>query len=200
MRASATAAGLVLATVAVILMVGCPARPPSAETPPASEDEFAPATPDDPDAEEPKIEPLAVAGALEGEGLRVVAKTGGDTLAADMADWEGAWSRDQQLWWFDAEAGDTLTLSFDVPSGGRYEVVAKLSEAPDYGRFTLAIDDREPSEAVDLHAETVQLAEDVPLGRMWLEPGEHRLLIAAIGPHEGGPTPFGLGLDYVLLR
>ena len=72
-----------------------------------------------------------VPGAIEGEELKIVEKTGGKTQvqASESHDWSG----NAQLWWIDGKPGDRLVLEVPVQEAGRYQVTADLTKAVDYG-------------------------------------------------------------------
>ena len=76
---------------------------------------------------------IKVPGAIEGETLKVLAKTGGNPQAQDMTGFGDQWSNDAHLWWTGAKPGDKLDLALPVAKAGKYKVLAQLTKAVDYG-------------------------------------------------------------------
>jgi D-arabinan exo alpha-(1,3)/(1,5)-arabinofuranosidase (non-reducing end) len=138
-----------------------------------------------------------VAGAIEGETMKVVAKSGGEAEVQDVADYH--WSRDSQLWWLDAKIGDTLTLEFNVPKAGRYKVIANLTKAPDYGIVQLSINDRKSDQTIDRYFTSVAY-DPIDLGSFELKKGANRLTVEIVGSNEKAIKRQMFGLDYLKLE
>ncbi len=82
-----------------------------------------------------------MAGALEGESLKVLKKTGGNTSAQGMGGFTlSKWSGNSQLWWTGGKPGDVLELAVPVAEPGEYEVYVVLTKAIDYGRVEVGLD------------------------------------------------------------
>src|SRR5207302_9270435 len=52
------------------------------------------------------VENVKVKGALEGESLKIISKTGGNPQEQELTGFQGQWSNDAHLWWIDAKPGD----------------------------------------------------------------------------------------------
>jgi hypothetical protein len=134
-------------------------------------------------------------GAIEGETLKILEKTGGVTEIQNIP--THRWSDDQQLWWRDAKVGDRLVLEFPVAEGGKYQVLANLTKAIDYGTVKLSVDDQPAVEFDRFHS---QVAHDpLELGVLQLDPGSHRLTIEISGKHPDAVPRYMFGLDYLQL-
>lgn len=136
-----------------------------------------------------------VPGALEGEELKIVEKTGGETRiqASEAYDWSG----NAQLWWIDGKPGDRLVLEVPVEEAGRYKVTAGLTKAIDYGivRMTLA---GQASKELDRY--NVGVATDVlEVGTFDLKKGINRLEVEIVGANEKAKKRHMFGLDYLKL-
>src|SRR5690606_31740004 len=91
------------------------------------------------------------AGALEGENLTLLDRSGGQTSVQNMAPFSsGEWSGGEQLYWRSAAPGDRLQLELPVVDAGKYEIEMALTKAPDYGVVRILLDDQPLSEPLDL--------------------------------------------------
>ncbi len=133
--------------------------------------------------------------AIEGETLKIVEKTGGTTEIQD--DSTHRWSGDRQLWWRDGQVGDRLVLEFDVQEAGRYQLLANLTKAVDYGIVKIAIDQNPPAQFDRFHP---QVAHDpLEVGVFELTPGTHQLTVEVAGTHAEAIPRHMFGLDYLQL-
>lgn len=141
------------------------------------------------------VDVVRVPGALEGEELRLIRKTGGETEAQTI---DGiGWSNDTQLWWKFGKPGDQLVLEFPVASAGRYEVLVALTKAPDYARVRLEIAGKPAGEFDRYHP---SVAHDLlSLGVHELAAGPRALTITLLGHHPRAQPKGMFGLDYVKL-
>lgn len=144
----------------------------------------------------PEPKPRRVEGALEGEELRVVSKTGGETQIQAIPQFN--WSSGKQLWWIDGEPGDRLVLAFSVPTGGTYELSAALTKAVDYGIVQLSLDGKSLGNPIDLYNDGV-IWHVYSLGRHQLTAGDHELIVEIAGAHPKAVPRHMFGLDYIKL-
>ncbi len=141
------------------------------------------------------IEVISVKGALEGEELEIVEKTGGTTEIQLAGDFE--WSGEGQIWWKEGKPGDRLVLEFPVETAGKYEVFANLTKAIDYAIVKLAVNDGPPKE---LDRFNQGVANDkLSLGTLELPKGTNRLTVTITGANEKAVKKYMFGLDYLLL-
>ena len=137
-----------------------------------------------------------VAGALEGESLRIVAKTG----IAEPQDWAGT-SGEQQLWWHKGhQPGDKLVLAFPAPADGRFHVRARFLRAPDYGMARLSVNDQPVGEPVDFYEPKVKVCQEADLGVFDLRKGDNLLAIEITGANPKARKDYMIGLDYLRLE
>jgi hypothetical protein len=144
----------------------------------------------------PPYEPPRVAGAIEGEGMRIV-----ETIGVAERQEIGGCSGDAHLWWRSGHGpGDRMVLGFEVERAGRYRVWARFVEAADYGIHALSIDDVPVEEPIDFFHDGVIVSEERELGVFELAAGENRLEVRVVGANERAVEKFMFGLDYVRLE
>ena len=164
---------------------------------PGGKDKFPPITRAD-----LRLEPMPpyvaprVAGAIEGEEMREIERTGGDL---ELQGWAGL-SNEKHLWWRDGGVGGRIVLGFDVEQAGEYRVFARFLTANDYGRHKLTINEQPAAEPIDLYSPNVRATEDMELGRFKLKAGENRLTVEVVGANERALPRHMFGLDYLRLE
>ena len=141
-----------------------------------------------------------VKGALEGEALKVLGKTGGNPQEQDLAGFAGQWSNDAHLWWIDAKPGDKLDLALPVARTGEYQVAMQFTKAPDYGIAQLYLDGRKLGQPMDFFHASVVPSGEVRFGTHELSAGEHRLTVEITGANPAAVKSYMFGLDYVKLE
>ncbi|OYW77891.1 MAG: hypothetical protein B7Z37_01990 [Verrucomicrobia bacterium 12-59-8] len=143
----------------------------------------------------------SIPGALEGEGLKILSKTGGNTKPQGMGGFGGEWSGGSQLWWTGAKPGEKLTLALPVKETGRYELKAALTKAKDYGIIEVALDDKPVATAWDgYNGPKVIHSDELDWGVHELSAGEHVLTFTISGKHADAVPRYMVGLDYVRLE
>jgi len=136
-----------------------------------------------------------VKGAIEGEAMKVLRKTGNVEPQA----WEGT-SGGYHLWWRGGQRpGDTLQLGFPVENGGRYAVTARFLKAVDYGIAQLAINGVDAGEPIDFFNDGVIVGGPVELGTFDLPAGENTISLTIVGGNPKAVRSYMVGLDYLLL-
>jgi len=104
------------------------------------------------------------------------------------------WSGDRQLWFHGGQEGDAVTLRFEVPQDGTYDVSAAMTQAVDYGIAQVSIDGQDVGPRVDgYRAKGVGVATQ-DLGAVELDAGEHELTLTAVGKADAA-TGHMIGLD-----
>jgi putative heme-binding domain-containing protein len=153
--------------------------------------------------EVPPIDPKTgrVPGAIEGETLKVLAKTGGNAGPQKMDPFtKDRWSGADQLWWTGAGPGSKLTLGLPVEQGGRYELLAVLTKARDYGIMQFSLDGKPLGGPIDFYnAPDVITSGPLTLGTHDLKAGPHKLTIEIVGANPKAVKAYMCGLDYVYL-
>jgi hypothetical protein len=144
----------------------------------------------------PELQVFKVKGAIEGESMKVIRKTG----MPKPQDWEGD-SHGAHLWWSGGQqVGDALVLGFNVEKAGRYQLNAQLLRAVDYGIAQLSINDVKLGEPIDFYHEPgVVVGPPQALGTVDLRAGENTLSFTITGAHPKAKKSYMIGLDYLLL-
>lgn len=124
------------------------------------------------------------------------------------------WGKDLLL--FEAEgAGSRVDIPIDIPSAGRYEILARIAQAPDYGNYfalldgkPMNLDNREAAtseipitgpEVFPNYLPELYLAVDRPLGWLQLEQGRHTLSFVCSG-RDSRSSGFNFGINDVVLE
>ncbi|MFN8061040.1 MAG: DUF2961 domain-containing protein [Vicinamibacterales bacterium] len=139
---------------------------------------------------------------------------------ADVTVSGGAKAVDKEVFWskdvlrFDAKGpGSSMTVPFDVPTDGTYELVAQVAHSPDYGVYHVLLDGKRP-EVRDLeheaganeprdvpidayYTETI-VAEDHLIGWPTLTAGRHTLTFVCDGRNTASSN-YHLGIDTLIL-
>jgi len=146
----------------------------------------------------PVCEPIeGVAGAIEGEFMRVIEVTAG-TTQRQSGPWD--WSRGEQMWWTNPTRGATLKLGFQVPEAGRYTVFARFTKGPDYGGHAVKINGVDALKPTDFYSADVEVTDEINLGEFDLRQGENTIEITC-GRKNVKALPANMfGLDYIRLE
>jgi hypothetical protein len=146
------------------------------------------------------IEVFKVKGAIEGEELEILRKTGGNTTAQDMSGFGNDWSGESHLWWTGAKPGDTLALALPVARTNAYRLKMQLTKAVDYGIVQLRLDGQRLGEPIDLYNNGVVATGALDMGAHDLTSGRHILRIEIVGANEKAVKSYMFGLDYLTLE
>ncbi len=145
------------------------------------------------------IEVFRVKGAIEGEKMKVLARSAGNAAPQDMYGFGTDWSGDTHLWWTGAKPGATLDLAVPVEKAGTYQLTMQLTKAVDYGIVQLYLDGKKLGGPIDLFNNGVIATGVLDMGRHELSAGEHTLRIEIVGANEKAQKSTMFGLDYVKL-
>lgn len=151
----------------------------------------------------PQLDPESgrVPGAIEGETLELLEVSGGKVRPQAMGNFKAdVWSGAAHLWWVDGKPGDQLTIGLPVPLAGRYEIVAVMTKARDYGTVSLAVNGAQPSVTLDLYNRPdVITTGPVSLGEHPLDAGNNRIDVTLGQPNPEAVPRNMFGLDYIYL-
>jgi hypothetical protein len=137
-----------------------------------------------------------VAGAIEGESLKIVKVTG----SAGPQDWDDT-SAGKHLWWHAGmKPGDTLVVSFPAPKAGRFRVSGRFLSAKDYGIHQLAVNGVKTGEPVDFYNPKVKVGDETDLGVFELKQGDNEFSATITGANAKAVKDYMLGLDYLMLK
>lgn len=148
-------------------------------------------------SEDDVVDVFRVPGAIEGESLRIVERTGGKTEVQGGA--QHGWSGNRQLWWLEGKPGDRLVLEIPSPKAGRARVKANLTKAVDYGIVAIALNGKEVEKPIDRFHPDVK-HDVVDLGVFDLQEGTNRLEVRIVGSNPSAVKKHMFGLDYLLLE
>lgn len=144
----------------------------------------------------PELKVNKVAGAIEGERMRIIAKTGNPA----PQNWDGL-SEGRQLWWHNTpKVGDELVLGFNAPKAGKYRVFGRFLKAVDYGIVQMAINGATAGAPVDFYNDGVVAMEEMDLGVFELKAGENRFSARITGANAKAVKSYMFGLDYLRLQ
>ncbi len=158
---------------------------------------FGPITRDDVKIEPmPVLEVSQVPGAIEGEKMRVLEKTG-EVTTQEL----GGWSSEAHLWWTQGKPGDKLTLALRAEEAGSKRVVVRLTKAVDYGQVQFYVNGQKAGGVIDLfQPEGVGRTDEIDLGALDLAKGRNLLTVEIVGANDKAVKSYMFGLDYVLLK
>jgi hypothetical protein len=166
---------------------------------PGGNDPYRPVPPSERTGYWTPVESVKVKGAIEGESLKILSKTGGNPQEQDLTGFAGQWSNDAHLWWIEAKPGDKLELALPVTGSGKYQLSMHLTKAPDYGIVQLYLDGKQLGQSLDLYYPSVIPTGALPMGTYDLAEGQHKLTIEIIGANEKAIKSYMFGLDYLKL-
>jgi hypothetical protein len=140
--------------------------------------------------------PAPVKDAIEGESLKVVSKTGGETeIQTGFWDTSGG----SQLWWRNGAPGDKLDLIVPVKKAGRYKVVGHFCFAKDYGIQKMSMNGQAGKQA-DFYSTKLEW-KMVEIGTFDLTAGDNHLVVEVAGTNPAAdPKGYMWGLDYLKLE
>jgi len=138
-------------------------------------------------------------GAIEGELMKILTRTGGRTRRQDLFRQKGTWSDQYQLWWVRNKPGNRLELALPVRSTGTYRLLIQLTKANDYAIVQLGLDGRKLGEPIDLYSPQVVPTGAMDMGVHELTAGQHRLTFEIVGANPKASKRHMVGLDYVKL-
>ena len=144
---------------------------------------------------------MRVAGALEGESLKVLSP-GLRVAPQKMGHFkDGVWSGDSHLWWTGGKPGDVLKVAVPVAKAGRYRLKAVFSRAPDYAVVRLGLDGKVfENGQIDLFGSKVTNTQELVLAELDLDAREHAFSVEITGANPDARLSYMFGLDYLLLE
>jgi WD40 repeat protein len=136
---------------------------------------------------------------IEAEYLPFVTREGSRGTPQDMARWgREHWGGGKQLF-CQTEVGGFVEVEIQAPVDGAYTLAVSLTRAPNYGRVEMTLDGRRVGTTFDGFAGDVTPPTRVPLGRVELSEGNHRLRFTAVGKNTRA-TGCAMGIDCLELR
>ena len=108
------------------------------------------------------------------------------------------WSNGAQVFWSEAPVGSELTLSFESPYAGSYNLSMLYAFSWDYGCFDIWFNDRKLESGRDMYDANLHTAWS-SYGAVNVVKGKNTIKVVAISPHSGLPDCF-FGLDRIVLE
>jgi len=140
---------------------------------------------------------------IEGESLAATATATAPIQVQNDVTWEiqnnVIWSGYAQLFFKASKVGDYMVLRINVPTAGTYDLSAAMTEAPDYGIVSLAVNGAQLGQPFDGYHSPVTINHDVEFGSVQLSAGANRLTFTLVGKNPSSINYF-VGIDYLLLR
>ena len=132
---------------------------------------------------------------LEGEALKIIAVSGGNTRPQDLRGWSGG----RHLWWTGGQIGSTIDLEVPIPRPGSYELNLDLTTAHDYGIVAVTWDGEVLEKGLNLFTRQVR---KLPVGPYKVTCGEGSMTLRfqITGKDKKAAPGFMVGLDCVRLR
>ena len=143
----------------------------------------------------PTFEPEPIKGAIEGEKLAIVSKSGGQTELQEF----GGLSSGSQLWWRDAKPGDKLVLKLPVKTAGKYAVSGNFCFAGDYGIHQLSLNGQPLGGPMDFYIKGLEWQKK-NLGVVDLPAGDALFEVEVTGTNPAAEKRYMFGLDYLMLE
>ncbi|MBM4039399.1 MAG: DUF2961 domain-containing protein, partial [Planctomycetes bacterium] len=142
---------------------------------------------------------IVVEGAIEAEGLLVVASDGGRADRQEMGGFgANQWSGEAQLFFTPKQKGAWVTVEVSVPKDGRYDLDVYYTKAVDYGIVQLHLDGKPIGKPFDGFNNGVIPSGKVPYGAVELAAGKHQLKFEVTGKNDAS-TGFYAGIDCLTL-
>lgn len=108
------------------------------------------------------------------------------------------WSNGVQFIWRESRKGDCANLGFVVDEGGKYSVKCRFTIAPDYGRFSVEVNESPVLPSVDTYNSKLSMM-TVELGILELKKGENILKLVQLDKNEKAVNSL-IGLDYLTVE
>ncbi len=144
----------------------------------------------------PEYKSTKVKGAIEGEKMKILEKTG----APEPQDWDGT-SEGRHLWWKGGQKpGDKLVLGFTSPQAGTFRVFGRFLKAVDYGIAQFEINGQKAANPVDFYNDGVAVTDEIELGTFELKDGENRFTVTIAGANDKAQKSYMMGIDYLVLK
>ena len=134
-------------------------------------------------------------GKIEGEYMYIEVK-GGMERTQSIIDQD--WSNGTQFIWREAGTGDELTMGFNVPEAGKYKLSIRFITAFDYGRFSIALNDKLLIPSFDAYSEPLT-SKMLELGVVSLPAGQNTFNMILLPRNPKSHNDL-LGVDYIMVE
>jgi len=141
------------------------------------------------------ISPVIRNGKVEAENMVLKGVTGGEFYYQNSV--RRDWSDNMQAFWADGKVGDKLKLSFVSESAGEFDVSARITMAPEYGKFNISFNGVK-GPIINAFSEKI-LLRTIDLGRLTVKKGGNVLEIEITDTSPDQKKAF-FGLDYLMVN
>jgi hypothetical protein len=94
--------------------------------------------------------------------------------------------------------GAEVTIPFEVPEDGKYEVLSLILSSYDYGIYEATLDGKKVGGRMNLYSPFVTMPKGYPLGRPELKKGTHTLTFRCVGKDSSSGGHY-FGIDQIVL-
>jgi hypothetical protein len=134
--------------------------------------------------------------AIEAESLKPTTRPAQPLRNMEMWKFGKQWSNDHQLFWAATKTSQFIELILPPQKPGKYHLIARFTESPDYGTFQLSLNGADVGQPIDLYAAQLKAREPIDLGEVTLPEGKPILKVTLTGKNADS-TASGFGLDYL---
>jgi hypothetical protein len=145
-----------------------------------------------------RLDQPLIAGALEGETLKIIEARGGNAMIQPLSGYGGKWSAGAHLFFTPKEKGSSVAVEVPVEQEGDYNLEVYYTYSHDYAIVGLSVDGRKLGEPQDTYAPVVTPPVKAAYGPLHLKAGPHTLTFTALdkNPESKG---YYMGVDCVRL-
>lgn len=142
------------------------------------------------------ISPVMKNGRIEAESMAFLSATGGGFRYQNSV--RRGWSDHMQAFWSEGKPGDELKLSFTAEQAGTFEVLARITMAPGYGKYQIDLNGEKTGLIIDAQSERVVL-KTVSLGKYDIRAGQNTVTVSLKGTSADQKNN-AFGLDYLTVN
>ena len=137
---------------------------------------------------------------VQGEDLKASGNASGETKTQTLNPQKGfAWSGNRQFWWIDGEQDDRLTVEFQSPHDGYFDLRGVFTKAFDYGKFEVSVDGNSVLPSLDFYAPELSKTDAISISKLRLTKGNHRLQFKVLECNKKAARRNMLGIDFLEL-
>jgi len=161
-------------------------------------DSFKPVNTKDRVIHEPR-KPFRIEGAIEGESLKILAKS--DDMEADVQDLSGfgEFSNDNQMWFRGKKVGSWAELALPEVAAGAYKMTILAVTSWDYGLAQMSVNGKKFGQPYDAYTPQVRRGKEIVLDRVLLKGKGDVLRVDMVGKNDKS-TGYFFGIDAIKLE
>lgn len=143
------------------------------------------------------ISPWVINHKVEGESMVLNQASAGEFYYQNSV--HRGWSDNMQAFWEGAKAGDQLSMSFFSEKSGEFELSARLTEGPGYGKYMISINGEQTGRTIDADQQKITL-KNLSLGKHQIKKGENIFKVTLTGPSTSDKAKAFVGIDYLIIQ